>query len=316
MNTEKAENEQPIEVTEETDGSVTVELPDSIQTPDQPEEQKAEGGAVDSDEDHPDDTEAVRAARRARRKAKKEYIKKTNEEKDQRLTLLQRQNQELMERLAVIEQKTHSSDLARLEKAIEEEELRQNYHAAKMREATSNSDGESFVKAQEAWYESRRKVEAMKGVKTEAAKNMTQENQAVDPRLKRLAHEWMENNPWYNPNGDDEDSQIAKVIDQRLVREGWNPATEEYWEELDNRLQKRLSNRYNNEDETPRRKPRSVITSSARESSSSNGGSGRNTFVLQPEQVRAMKDAGFWDDPEMRNRMIKRYAQEARQSRG
>ena len=316
MNTEKAENEQPIEVTEETDGSVTVELPDSIQTPDQPEEQKAEGGAVDSDEDHPDDTEAVRAARRARRKAKKEYIKKTNEEKDQRLTLLQRQNQELMERLAVIEQKTHSSDLARLEKAIEEEELRQNYHAAKMREATNNADGESFVKAQEAWYESRRKVEAMKGVKTEAAKNMTQENQAVDPRLKRLAHEWMENNPWYNPNGDDEDSQIAKVIDQRLVREGWNPATEEYWEELDNRLQKRLSNRYNNEDETPRRKPRSVITSSARESSSSNGGSGRNTFVLQPEQVRAMKDAGFWDDPEMRNRMIKRYAQEARQSRG
>lgn len=314
MNTEKAENEQPIEVTEETDGSVTVELPDSIQTPDQPEEQKAEGGAVDSDEDHPDDTEAVRAARRARRKAKKEYIKKTNEEKDQRLTLLQRQNQELMERLAVIEQKTHSSDLARLEKAIEEEELRQNYHAAKMREATNNADGESFVKAQEAWYESRRKVEAMKGVKTEAARNMTQENQTVDPRLKRLAHDWMENNPWYDPNGDDEDSQIAKVIDQRLMKEGWNPATEEYWEELDNRLQKRLSHRYNESQEVnPRRKPRSVVTSSARESS---GGSGRNTFVLQPEQVRAMKDAGFWDDPEMRNRMIKRYAQEARQTRG
>jgi hypothetical protein len=79
-------------------------------------------------------------------------------------------------------------------------------------------------------------------------------------------------------------------------------------------LQKRLSHRYNeNQEVNPRRKPRSVVTSSARESS---GGSGRNTFVLQPEQVRAMKDAGFWDDPELRNRMIKRYAQEARQSRG
>ena len=313
MNTDKKDT-QDIEVTEETDGSVTVALPESIESPDQPEEQKAEGGAVDSDEDHPDDTEAVRAARRARRKAKKEYIKKTNEEKDQRLTLLQRQNQELMERLAVIEQKTHSSDLARLEKAIEEEELRQNYHAAKMREATNNSDGSAFVKAQEAWYESRRKVEAMKGVKTEAARNMTQENQAVDPRLKRLANDWMENNPWYDPNGEDEDSQIAKVIDQRLMKEGWNPATEEYWEELDNRLQKRLSHRYNeNQDDNQRRKPRSVVTSSARESS---GGSNRNTFVLQPEQVRAMKDAGFWDDPTLRNKMIKRYAQEARNSRG
>jgi len=314
MSTDK-NPEEKIEVTEETDGSVTVELPDNIESPDEPVEAKAEGGAVeDGDEDHPDDTEAVRAARRARRKAKKEYIKKTNEEKDQRLTLLQRQNQELMERLAVIEQKTHSSDLARLDKAIEEEELRQNYHAAKMREATNNSDGAAFVKAQEAWYESRRKVEAMKGVKTEAARSMTQENQAVDPRLKRLANDWMENNPWYDPNGDDEDSQIAKLIDQRLMKEGWNPASEEYWEELDNRLQKRLSHRYNeNQDVNPRRKPRSVVTSSARESS---GGGNRNTFVLQPEQVRAMKDAGFWDDPNLRNKMIKRYAQEARNSRG
>jgi hypothetical protein len=307
--------EEKIEVIEETDGSVTVELPDSIESPDEPVEAKAEGGAVeDGDEDHPDDTEAVRAARRARRRAKKEYIKKTNEEKDQRLTLLQRQNQELMDRLAVIEQKTHSSDLARLDKAIEEEELRQNYHAAKMREATNNSDGAAFVKAQEAWYESRRKVEAMKGVKTEAARSMTQENQAVDPKLKRLANDWMENNSWYDPNGDDEDSQIAKLIDQRLMKEGWNPATEDYWQELDNRLQKRLSHRYNgNQDVSSRRKPRSVVTSSARESSS---GGDRNTFVLKPEQVRAMKDAGFWDDPEMRNRMIKRYAQEARQYRG
>lgn len=315
MSTEKNIDDK-IDVTEETDGSVTVELPEALAP--EPDVEAKEGGEIaaadgNDDDDHPDDTEAVRAARRARRKAKKEYIKKTNEEKDQRLTLLQRQNQELMDRLAVIEQKTHSSDLARLDKAIEEEELRQNYHAAKMREATNNSDGASFVKAQEAWYESRRKVEAMKGVKTEAARNMTQENQAVDPRLKQLANTWMEQNSWYNPNGDDEDSQIAKLIDQRLIKEGWNPATQDYWDELDNRLQKRLSHRYN-VDETPRRKPRSVVTSSGRESSGVTGD--RNTFVLEPEKVKAMKEAGFWDDPALRNKMIKRYAQEARQNRG
>jgi len=37
--------------------------------------------------------------------------------------------------------------------------------------------------------------------------------------------------------------------------------------------------------------------------------------VLEPEQVRAMKDAGMWDNLEKRNRMIKRYAQEARNKR-
>jgi len=58
------------------------------------------------------------------------------------------------------------------------------------------------------------------------------------------------------------------------------------------------------------KRPRSVVTSSGRESV--NGSTNRNTFVLQPEQVRAMKDAGMWDDPQKRAKMIKRYAQEAR----
>jgi hypothetical protein len=108
-----------IKVSEGADGSATVDLPDGIdnlQTEEQePQEEveAAEGGAIDDDADQPDDTEAIRAARRARRRAKKEYIKQSNVEKDIRLQNLQRQNQELQERLAVVERKTHSSELAR-----------------------------------------------------------------------------------------------------------------------------------------------------------------------------------------------------------
>jgi hypothetical protein len=98
-----------------------------------------------------------------------------------------------------------------------------------------------------------------------------------------------------------------------MADEGWDPATPEYWEELDNRLQKRLPHCYNTDTESPKRsKPRSFVTGSSRESGGDSGGSGRNTFTLAPEQVRAMKEAGFWDDPDKRSRMIKRYAQEAR----
>ena len=35
----------------------------------------------------------------------------------------------------------------------------------------------------------------------------------------------------------------------------------------------------------------------------------------QPEQVKAMKDAGFLDDPEKRQKMVRRYAQEAKMQR-
>ena len=265
------------------------------------------------DEDHPDDTDAVRKARSNRRRAKKEYIKRTNEEKDQRLGLLQRQNQELMERLSVVERKTHGADLARYEKAMEDEEYRLRYAQKKMQEATDNSDGEAFTKAQELWYDSRRKLEAMHSYKEQAAKSSSQDSAPANPKLVRLANGWMERNSWYNPDAGDEDTQIAKVIDNRLVAEGWDPATQDYWDELDNRLQKRLPHRYTrNTDEPSRRSPRSVVTGSSRESSGSASG---NTFVLAPEQVRAMKDAGFWDDAQKRNKMIKRYAQEARNNR-
>lgn len=314
MSTEAKEEE--IKVSEEKDGSATVEVPESmILSEDGQEEPKQEVKAEESDgdEDHPDDTDAVREARRARRRAKKEYIKKTNEEKDRRLTLLSRQNQELMERLAAIEKKSHTSDLARLEKAIEDEEARLNYAKAKMREAADNSDGQALIRAQELWYETKDKIEKIKAFKSQAER-VEPAAPAVDPVIQELATDWMEENNWYDPDGRDRDSLKAKAIDNQMVKEGWDPATPDYWEELTSRLQEQLPHRYTQaNDETPRKRgPKSVVTGSEREVG---GGASRNTFTLTPDQVRAMKDAGFWDDPDKRKKMIARYAAQARQSR-
>ena len=301
---------EDLNVIEEKDGSVTVDLPDHLA--DQMDNRSDSNADDANDVDHPDDSDAVREARRNRRRAKKDYIKRTNEEKDQRLGLLQRQNQELMERLSVVERKTHGADMARYDKAIEDEQYRLRYAQGKMKEATDNSDGDAFTKAQELWYDTRRKLEAMNNYKEQVAKAGSTESAPANPKLVRLANDWMERNSWYDPDAGDEDTQIAKVIDNRLVAEGWDPANKDYWDELDNRLQKRLPHRYTRDTgENSRRSPRSVVTGSSRESSRVNG----SQFVLEPEQVRAMKDAGFWDDPEKRNKMIKRYAIEARNKR-
>jgi hypothetical protein len=313
MSTEAKDKNDDINVIEEQDGSVTVDLPDHMVDKSQEDGDTDNHQDNDGDVDHPDDTDAIREARRNRRRAKKEYIKRTNEEKDQRLSLMQRQNQELQDRLAVLERKTHGADMARYEKAMEDEEYRLRYAQQKMQEATDNSDGAAFTKAQELWYDSRRKLEAMNNYKEQVARAGSQESAPANPKLVRLANSWMERNSWYDPDAGDEDTQIAKVIDNRLVAEGWDPATQDYWDELDSRLQKRLPHRYTrNTDEPSRRSPRSVVTGSSRESSGREGG---NQFVLAPEQVRAMKDAGFWDDAEKRNKMIKRYALEARNKR-
>jgi hypothetical protein len=306
MSTDKVED---IPVTEEKDGSVTVELPDELVTEDSSDEPIQ--AQDDGDADQPGDTDAVREARRNRRKAKKEYIKRTNEEKDQRLVLLQRENEEFRKRLAEVEKKSQGFELARLDKAIEDEELRLKYFDAKRREAINNSNGDAYTQASNSFEEARRKYDAMKALKNRATQ--AESEPQADPRMLRHAKSWMESNSWYDPNGSDEDSEIAKVIDAKLAKEGYDPSSADYWDELDARLQKRLPHRYTQQQDEPKRRPRSFVTGSGREST---GGRQGNTLVLEPEQVRAIKEAGFWDDPAMRAKMIKRYAEQARNNRG
>jgi hypothetical protein len=308
MSTDKVED---IPVTEEKDGSVTVELPDELVPEDSSDEPEVQSAQDDGDADQPGDTDAVRDARRNRRKAKKEYIKRTNEEKDQRLVSLQRENEEFRKRLAEVEKKSQGFELARLDKAIEDEELRLKYFDAKRREAINNSNGDAYTQASNSFEEARRKYDAMRALKERASK--TESEPQADPRMLRHAKSWMESNSWYDPNGSDEDSEIAKVIDAKLAKEGYDPSSADYWDELDARLQKRLPHRYTQQQDEPRRRPRSFVTGSGREST---GGRQGNTLVLEPEQVRAIKEAGFWDDPAMRAKMIKRYAQQARNNQG
>ena len=322
---EKAQDEQ-IEVKEAVDGSAVVDLPDNIPNPqaedsgdsddDRDEPSMADGGSASEDDDHPDDSEALRAAKRDRRRTKKQLVRQTNAEKEIKLQMLERQNQELIQRLSVVERKTHSADLARIDKAIEDSELRINYAKMKLSEAAEARDGNAMAKAQELWMEARQQAESLRNLKKNATQPR-QESSIPDPRLQRNAAAWMERNSWFNPDCKDLDSKVAKQVDEQLTSEGWDTNSSEYWEELDNRLQRYVSHRYNGKtDETPnqRSKPRGIVTGSGRESASRAGG--KNTFTLSPEQVRAMKDAGFWDDSEKRNKMIKRYASEARQNQG
>lgn len=324
MSTEQlaAPEQEVIVIQEQTDGSATIDLPDSIPSPDAQHEEDsdeadqaarqaemASGGDVDPD------AEALREQKRLKRLKRKEYHKQVSTEKDHKLDFLSRQNQELLERLSVLEKKSHGSDIARLNKAIDDQGSRILFAKQKIKEATETGNGELLTSAQEMWFEARRQFEALEAIKKKATAQPKQRTIAApDPQLQRYANEWMESNPWYDPNGRDMDSKVALKIDQAMAEEGWNPNTQEYWDELNNRLQRYIPHRYTGGvDEKPsQRRPRNVVTSSGRESASSSGG--KNTFTLNPDQVRAMKDAGMWDDPDKRAKMIRRYALEAKQS--
>ena len=311
------ENEEQINIKEQPDGSVTVDLPDSIQiapTDDTPPEQRADDEFHEDDNPTNDELEALRRAKSERRRAKKDLVRKTQAEKDERLALLQRQNQELMERLSVIEHRTHANDIAQIDKAMQDGELRVRYAKMKLAEAVQAQDGEAAAQANEMLLDERQKLESLKNFKQRAVQPQ-QKSSIPDAGTQRQIAAWMERNSWFDPERKDMDSKIAKQIDEQLHAEGWNPATSDYWDEMDNRLRRYLPHRYNDvhEESSSRRKPRSPVTSSGRENASSAGG--RQSFELTTEQVRAMKDAGFWDDPKKRISMIKRYAEQAAQQR-
>ena len=322
---EKTEKKPEILISEENDGSATVDLPEDLQKIAQGVEESELEGKSDSnssseeDLDAPEDNEELRQAKRNRRRAKKDLIRKTNQEKDVRLQQLQRENEQFKQRLTHLERNTKAAQLTQIDKGIEDAQVRLEYAKMKLSEATQNQDGQAMVEAQTLWQEAREEVNRLAGFRKQADQELKrpQQNQNIpDPEVQKLAAQWMRKNNWYNPQASDADSRVAKKTDELMAAEGWNPSDSDYWDELDSRLQKALPHRYtdSHDDNSVVRRPRNVVGSSGREASAAYGGSNRSQFVLSPDRVKAMKDAGAWDNPERKARMIKNFIEFDRNS--
>jgi hypothetical protein len=310
------EKDDDIAIIEGQDGSATVEINENLLSDEgegtQNAHQNAEGGSVDEDVDHPDDSEELQAAKRNKRRAKKDLIRKTNQEKDIRLQQLQRENEEFKRRLSQLERNTKAEHVTRLDKSIEDVQVQLEYAKMKLAEATNNNDGQAMVEAQTLWQNAQDQVRHLSSLRNQADQELKnpRQNVTIDPNVQRHAARWMKRNSWYNPAATDADSRVAKSIDEQMSSEGWDPTQGDYWEELDSRLQKVLPHHYNedNDDDLRQvRRPRNVVGSSGREASAAYGGTNRTQFVLSPDRVKAMKDAGAWDNPERKARMIKNF---------
>jgi len=318
-----------LDILEEKDGSAVVDIPADMNIGDDVEVENAIESrseeppkAENEDDDHPDDDEALRAAKRNRRRAKKDLIRKTNEEKDLRLQQLQRENEEFKRRLANVEDRTRQNDILRIEKNIEDSQVRLEYAKMKLAEAVSSNDGQSMVEAQDLFTTAKQEIAELQQYKNRMAEQPRQQQRnddvaMPDPSVQRNAAEWMRRNSWYNPNSSDRDVMVAKKHDEAMVAEGWDPSDKDYWEELDSRLQKALPHRYNasTDSDSVVRKPRNVVGSSGREASAAYGGRNNSQFVLSPERVRAMKEAGAWDNPVRKKAMVESFMKYDRQNR-
>ena len=331
-----ADNEKDVPIKEQDDGSVLAKLeehvdhfPEEEKQKDEPEdsdqdedddvEQYAEGGEVDN-EDKPEETnedrESIRQARREERRLKKELVKQREVSAKHKISALEKRNEELARRLAAVENTASSYQFAQIDKAVEDEATRVEYAKMKMLQAAQSGDAvaqmdyleqltEAKQRLQQVQHYKKQQLEAAKAPKQNVPNEMAAE-------VQRNAERWLKKNSWFDTQARDTDSRIAKVIDQELAADGWDPSDSEYWDELDSRLSARLPHRYTAKGGNTKRSAGPTASSRVANTTSAKPG----TITLSRERVNAIKDAGAWDDVEKRNKMIRAYASYDRANKG
>jgi len=329
------ENENEVSMKEMEDGSILakVDLPEEIEAEEIDTPKKAQDDEVDHDDEQArndaedeaaaeegetaEEREAIREARREERRLKKDLKRQRDISAKNKISALEKRNEELARRLAAVESTAASYQFAQIDKAIEDEATRVEYAKMKMLQATQSGDVTAQVDFLEQLTEAKQRLKETQFYKKQQLEQAKAPKQNVpnpiSTEVQQNATQWLKKNSWYDPQARDTDSRIAKVIDQELASDGWDPADPEYWDELDSRLSSRLPHRYTAKGGNNLRKAAGP-TASSRVANSSSAKPG--AITISRERVQAIKDAGAWDDVEKRNKMIRAYAQYDRQNKG
>ena len=323
-----ADKEKDVPQKEQDDGTLIakVDLPEEIedeevQKPQSSNEEEDDENGKDEELDNAesdDEREAIREARREERRLKKELKKQRDFSSQNKIKMLERHNADLAERLAKVENTAVSYQFAQIDKAIEDEATRVEYAKMKMLQAAQTGDAAGQVEFLEQLTEAKQRLQQAQYYKKQQLDEARTPKQNVPNEMavevQKNAAKWLKKNSWYDPNARDTDSRIAKVIDQELAQDGWDPSDSEYWEELDSRLSARLPHRYSSRGGNNKRSSAGPTASSR--VANTNGGQKPGTITLSRERVQAIKDAGAWDDTDKRNKMIRAYASYDRNNKG
>lgn len=286
------------------EGTPPVEGADGDDADDADDDGEDEGDArlADSDDDSEDE---ITSQNRKRRLKRREIQKRAKENAQRELDMLRHTNAELMRRVAAIEGHTLQSSEQGLDQRLQQTlyEIRQAEQI--MARATEAGNGEDVVAAMRIRDEAMSRAQQLQYNKQQMAQVREQAAQPTgDPRVQSYAQEWMQANPWYSPQGGDDDSAVVNAIDAAMTAQGYDPTSRAYWEELTRRVAARVSDDDGGDSRqsAPRRK--APPQGNTREHAPT---STRKEVYVTPERKAAMIEAGIWDDPVARNRMLKAY---------
>jgi hypothetical protein len=275
------------------------------------DERTASSAAEDGNDD---EREAIRERRRLEKLERKDRRDQAIKRDKLELDFLRKRNDDLERRVSLQEHRAHQVDLgtydAHIASAAKEAEMAERVIA----KAVEAGNGKDVAQALKYRDQAMQKVQQLQYAKQQAAQQRPQpQGQQLDDMTMHYANEFIKENPWYDSQGRDEDSAIVIAIDQSLAKDGYNPQSEEYWDELRKRAARRLPEKFkterqsNGRDSREERTPRGgPAVGSGREHAPA---STRKEIYVSPERKQALIEAGVWDDPVLRMKYVKRYAE-------
>lgn len=276
----------------------------------QDDEEQEDARLADQDEDEEAEptTEAEKASRKKR--VKRRQIQKLARDRTlQELSELRQFKLTAEARFNALETNNLTVSEGQVDQRLSE--VRRDIETADaiIAKALTAGNGDDFVAAQRIRDEAKAAEQDLLKTKNLFGEARKPKDNTPDPTIATFANAWKAANPWYDSRGLDEDSAIVNVIDKRLTDEGFDPKSGAYWSELTKRVKARL----HPGDEKPvttRKKP--PPQGANREHVPA--GTRREVYVT-PERKAAMIEAGIWDDPQRRTKMLKAYADFDRDNR-
>lgn len=266
-----------------------------------------ESSAKSKDDDTDDEREAIRERRRLEKKERKERQQKAIGRDKVELNFLRQRNDELERRMVSLETNSHKASLSDIDRQINEAVYEAEQAERIIAKAVEAGNGEDVAKALKFRDQAMAKANQLNFAKQQATQQSQQRPApAIDKAVEHYASEFMQSNNWYDPQGRDEDSAIVLAIDAKLAQEGYDPRSEDYWDELQTRVERRLPEKFAKQERPVRKPAGGPAVGSGREHAPA---STRKEIYISPERKAAMIEAGAWDDPVLRQRYAKRYAE-------
>jgi len=157
---------------------------------------------------------------------------------------------------------------------------------AKYKLAYESGDSDAVVAAQDDLTAAKIKADRINNFKlpTVQAPETEVQRQQTAPQVDEKAVNWQQNNSWFG--SDDEMTSFALGLHQKLVKQGLDPRSDEYYEKINSRMRQVFPDEFENEVEVEKPKQKSNVVAPATRSTAP------KKIVLTPSSVALAKRLG------------------------